>query len=228
MTAPGLALVARDLTLDGPWGPVFGPINLDTAAGGVTVIEGSSGSGRTSLLLALSGRLKPSSGSLNVFGRTHPRDIFKICSIAGFEGIDELAESVTVRDLITEQIRWDAPWYKLIGRAGKPELSAVCTPVFGDHPLPRLGQYVSDLGELEATLLRIAVANTKKPAVLVIDDLEQVRRDSERAYLVERLADLGRHQTIICSTVNPLPDGSPAESVTLLEDVTNPEQEGAR
>ncbi|WP_084702435.1 ATP-binding cassette domain-containing protein [Rhodococcus sp. AD45] len=222
------AVTARGLRLDGPWGPVFGPVDLDIGAGGVTVIEGSAGSGRTSLLLALSGRLKPSSGSLSVFGRTRPRDIFDICSIAGFEDIDELAQSVTVRDLVTEQIRWDAPWYKLIGRAGDEQLAAVCGPVFGDHPLPRLGQYVSDLGELEATLLRIAVANTKKTAVLVIDDLEQVRRDYERAYLVERLADLGRYQTVICSTVNPLPEGTPVDVLTLRDDVTYPDQEGAR
>jgi hypothetical protein len=172
--------------------------------------------------------MKASSGSLSVFGRTRPREIFEIAGIAGFEDIDELAESVTVRDLITEQIRWDAPWYKLVGRAGDRELEAVCAPVFGDHPLPALGRYVSDLGELEATLLRIAVANTKKPALLVVDDLEQVRRDSERAYLVERLVEMGSYQTIIASTVNPLPDGSPIDAVTLLQEVTNPDQEGAR
>ena len=39
--APDLALTATDLALDGPWGPVFGPVNLEIRAGGVTILEGS-------------------------------------------------------------------------------------------------------------------------------------------------------------------------------------------
>ena len=106
----------------GPWGPVYGPIDLDVDAGGVTVLVCPAGSGRTALLMTLAGRMRPVSGSLSVFGRTRARDIFSHAALAGIDELDTVAESVTVRDLITEQLRWDAKWYKLIGRAGEDDL----------------------------------------------------------------------------------------------------------
>ena len=35
--APEPAVIVRGLTLRGPWGPVYGPVDLDVTAGGVTV-----------------------------------------------------------------------------------------------------------------------------------------------------------------------------------------------
>ncbi|MCW2550618.1 MAG: hypothetical protein JWR78_399 [Mycobacterium sp.] len=59
-----------------------------------------------------------------------------------------MSESVTVRDLITEQMRWDA-----------------VRPVFGPLPLPELTAYVDQLTQLDAVLLRIALANTAVPPI---------------------------------------------------------------
>lgn len=207
---PRPVLLAEQVARRGALGPVFGPVSLRIPFGGLAVIQDFAGSGRTSLLLTLSGRMKPSTGNLTVFGRTKRTQIRAMSAIAGFAGIDTISESVTVRDLITEQIRWDATWYRLIRRAGQRQLEQVCAPIFGDRPLPKLTEYVSDLGELDGMLLRIAVANTRTPPLLLIDDLEQVREESDRARLVERLAVLGDRQTVIASAVNPLPPGSPA------------------
>ena len=203
-------MYARGLTRRGALGPVFDAVDLDIPFGGLSVIQGFAGSGRTSLLLTLSGRMRPSAGELNVLGHTERSAIRAVSAIAGFQDIDTISESVTVRDLITEQIRWDAAWYRLIRRAGQRELEQVCAPVFGDRPLPELTEYVSDLGELDNLLLRIAVANTRIPPLLLVDDLEQVRDEGERIRLVERLAVLGARQTVIASAVNPLPPHSPA------------------
>lgn len=218
-TGPVLAVRADRLTRSGTLGPVFGPVDLRIPFGGLAVIQGFAGSGRTSLLLTLGGRMKPSSGTLRVLGRRTPASIRAVSAIAGFDGIDNISESVTVRDLITEQIRWDAPWYLLIRRAGQRELEQVCTPVFGNRPLPRLTDYVSDLGELDNLLLRIAVANTRVPPLLLLDDLEQVRDEQDRALLVEHLAMLGARQTVVASAVNPLPPNSPAHEFHPLSDV---------
>ena len=95
----------------GPWGPVYGPVDLDVPAAGVTVMVCPAGSGRTALSMTLAGRMRPTSGSLSVFGRTRARDIFAVAALAGIDELDTVAESVTVGDLITEQLRWDAPWY---------------------------------------------------------------------------------------------------------------------
>ncbi|KMO74172.1 hypothetical protein BST22_10935 [Mycolicibacterium chubuense] len=200
--APEPAIVARGLTMRGPWGPVYGPVDLEVEAGGVTVLVCPAGSGRTALSMTLAGRMRPKSGTLSVFGRTRVQDIFAAAALAGIDELDTVYESVTVCDLITEQLRWDARWYRLIRRADEADLARVCGPVFGELPLPPLSEYVEELTELDGLLLRIALANTARPPLLVVGNLEQVTSDHNRDLLVGRLVDLGREQTVLTASVN--------------------------
>ncbi|BBZ32629.1 ATP-binding cassette domain-containing protein [Mycolicibacterium confluentis] len=186
----------------GPWGPVYGPIDLDIDAGGVTVLVCPAGTGRTALLLTVAGRMSPISGQISVFGRARVGEIFASAALAGIDEIDAVTESVTVRDLITEQLRWDAPWYRLVRRADQGDLETLCAPVFGELPLPPLTEYVHELSELDRLLLRIALANTKKPPLLVVGNLDHITSDANRAVLIERLIALGEHQTVVTATVN--------------------------
>ena len=202
-TQPGI--VTRGLSMTGPWGPVFGPLDLDIDAGGVTALICPAGQARTALLMTLAGRMKPSSGTITVLGRSKPREIFARSALAGIEQLDSVFESVTVRDLITEQSRWDAPWYRLVGRAGQAERDAICAPVFGDLPLPGLTEYVEQLDELDGLLLRIALANTARPPLLVVGSVDQVTSDRYREALIRRLVDIGRQQTVVTASVNEIP-----------------------
>ncbi len=186
----------------GPWGPVYGPIDLEIDAGGVTVLVCPAGSGRTALLMTLAGRMAPDTGELTVFGRRRAKDIFAIAALAGIDELDSVAESVTVRDVITETLRWDARWYQLVRRADEADLRAVCAPVFGELPLPPLHEYVEELTELDRLLLRIALANTARPPLLVVGNLDYVTSDHNRDLLVQRLIALGAEQTVITATVN--------------------------
>lgn len=201
---PTPAVVARGITMSGPWGPVFGPLDLEIDEGGVTVLVCPAGEARTALLMTLAGRMKPKAGSLTVLGRSIATGIFGACALAGVEELDTVYESVTVRDLITEQIRWDAPWYRLIRRAGQRQLAAVCGPVFGPIAPPQLGNYVDQLTELDGLLLRIALANTARPPLLVVGGLDHVASDPSREQLVRRLVDLGEHQTVITASSNEI------------------------
>lgn len=202
--APEQAATARGISMTGPWGQVFGPLDLDVQAGGVTALAGPAGSGRVALLMCLAGRMKPTTGTLSVFGKSRARDIFAVSALAGIEQLDSIFESVTVRDLITEQTRWDAPWYRLIGRAGAPELEKLCRPVFGDLPLPPLTAFVEELDELDGLLLRIALSNTARPPLLVVGSIDQVSSDRQRETLIRRLVALGEHQTVITATANEI------------------------
>lgn len=199
---PDAAVTARGLTMAGPWGPVYGPVDLDIPAGGVTVLVCPAGSGRTALLMTLAGRMRAKTGTLSVFGHTEPRRIFAAAALAGIDELDQVAESVTVRDALTEQLRWDAAWYRLVRRADPAALQRVCGPVFGDLPLPPLTEFVEELTELDRLLLRVALANTARPPLLVVGNLDYVTSDRNRDLLVQRLIDLGRHQTVVTSTVN--------------------------
>ncbi|MGB0972999.1 MAG: hypothetical protein ACPGVG_18895 [Mycobacterium sp.] len=194
--------MAKGICMRGPWGPVYGPVDLAVPVGGVSVLVCPAGTGRTALLMTLAGRMKPKSGELTVLGATRAKDIFALSGLAGIDGIDTVSESVTVRDLITEQLRWDARWYRFIRQAGEAELVRVCAPVFGELPLPPLMEYFEQLSELDQLLLRIALANTKRPPLLVVGNLDFVTSDSNQHALVERLIALGRTQTVITATVN--------------------------
>ncbi|OAN31627.1 hypothetical protein A4X20_28965 [Mycolicibacterium iranicum] len=201
---PDLAIVARAITMRGPWGPVYGPVDLEIAAGGVTVLVCPPGWGRTALLMTLAGRMRPAAGSLSVFGKTRATDIFGRAALAAVEDLDSVSESVTVGDVITEQLRWDAPWYKLIRRADSAALAKTCAPVFGELPLPPLSEYVEELSELDGVLLRIALANTGQPPLLIVGDIDQVTHDHSRELLVSRLVELGRDQTVVTASANSL------------------------
>lgn len=195
---------ARAIRVKGPWGPVYGPIDLDVDAGGVTALIHPAGTGRTALLLTLAGRMRAQAGTVTVFGQTDARKIFSTAALANIDALDKIAESVTVRDLITEQRRWDAPWYRFIGRATDSDLAETCATTFGDTPLPDLGAYFDQIGELSQVLLRIALANTGRPALLVVGDLDAITDDRNRARVLDRLIALGEQQTVITASANPV------------------------
>lgn len=220
------AVVARGITMRGPWGPVYGPIDLDIEAGGVTVLVCPAGSGRTALLMTLAGRMRPVSGDLEVCGRRRTRDIFANAALAGIDELDDVSESVTVRNLVTEQLRWDADWYRLVKRADRLALESVCAPVFGtDLQLPPLDEYFEELSELDRMLLRIALANTQHPELLVVADIDRVTSTVNHDLLIERLVALGRTQTVVTATVNGA-TGHDVRAQLLVPNVTRPELAG--
>jgi ABC-type cobalamin/Fe3+-siderophores transport system ATPase subunit len=196
------AVVARGIAMRGPWGPVYGPVDLEIPVGGVNVLVCPAGSGRTALLLTIAGRMEAMAGHLSVFEATRADDIFAVSALCGIDELDTVPESVTVRDLITEQMRWDATWFQLVRRADAGALEAMCAPVFGDLPRPPLDEYFEELSELDRLLLRVALANTKRPPLLVVGNLDFVTSDVNRDLLIERLIDLGREQTVVTATVN--------------------------
>jgi len=197
-----LAVVARGIRMRGPWGPVYGPIDLEIPAGGLNVLVCPAGSGRTALMMTLAGRMKPTSGELTVAGAHRARDIFALAALAGVDELDTVPESVTVANLITEQLRWNASWYRLIPKADETALIRTCAPVFGELPMPPLDEYFEELSELDRLLLRIALANIGRPPMLVVGSVDNVTCDINRDLLIERLIDLGRSQTVVTATVN--------------------------
>src|SRR5699024_2443714 len=137
-TAPdgGAAVAASGLRAEGPDGTVFGPLDLRIARGGLHILQGPSGSGRTTLLLALAGRFKVDGGTLDVLGRTRHAAVRRVCAIAGFRGVDEIDGSVRVRAVVHEQLAWNTPWYRRAPRIGDEAYEGTLRPVFGDLPLP--------------------------------------------------------------------------------------------
>ena len=228
----------------GPRGTVFGPLSHGTgtsAAGagaatttatrtmpevatgrGITVVLGQQGSGRTSLLLCLAGRMRLTGGSLRVLGTSSLAEIRALTAIAGFAEIDALEPSVTVGATLRERLAWALPWYRRAPRVTQKVAHELLTPAFGDptptvrttnvsagagttgvaQPAPRT--LVRDLDPAQAVLLRIALALIDDPQMLVIDDFDELKNPRDRQRVAERLSALSRDGIgVVLATSDP-------------------------
>ncbi|POH60543.1 AAA family ATPase [Arthrobacter glacialis] len=197
---------ANNLALSAGRGPVYGPLTFELD-GGLNVLRGDAGSGRTSLLLTLAGRMKHQEGSLQVGGHELPqklRAVQKISSVAGFDGIDELEESVTVGAALKERLAWISPWWSRVRKLNDVDVAEICAPTFGGEPIPHANTVIWDLSDTQAFLLRIALAMMSNPAVLLVDDLEQIRNSDSRTIIWDRLAHLAGAGTDVVVSASSL------------------------
>ena len=205
--APRRAVVqAKDLTLTSARGTVYGPVSLHVREGDLVVLQGPQGSGRSSLLLTLAGRMNPDRDTrqLTVLGHELPRGrraVQQLSAIAGFDAIDRLDESVTVADTLRERLTWLTPWYRRAPRITAQTYRDAATGVFGERPLPALDTVVWDLDEVDAMLLRITVAMLAKPRLLVVDDLDQVHDAARRQLVWDSLTGLAATGVTVIASV---------------------------
>lgn len=222
-TAPPL-IEANGIEVRASWGRIFGPTDLTVRQGGVTVLVGSGGRGRTALLLTLSGRMKPSSGTLTAFGKTdNAQHLFSNAVIADIDEVDGIEQTIRVSDVVTEQLRWTAPWFKWVSPAKQEDLERICGPLFGPYSLPDMGDYVEELPEFTAALFRIAMANIRKPPLLVVGGIDRLSRVESAQKLLDRLVVLGREQTIITADVNGVFPDSGVRDVIAVHNLTDRE-----
>lgn len=217
-------LEAKGISAKAGWGHIYGPIDLSIRKGGVTVLVGHAGRGRTSLLLTLAGRLKPSAGTVTAFGRTNkPQNLFRYTGAALIDELDGVEQAIRVRDIVTEEIRWSAPWYRWVPVATDADLERICRPVFSDYQLPTMDAMVEELPEFTAALFRVAVANARQLPVLVVGGIDGIRNRVEAENMLDRLIALGRTQTIITADINGVPEGAEVRDVISVPNLSNHE-----
>lgn len=183
---------ARGLTVTGPRGVVFGPLDMSVLTP-VTLVLGNRGSGRTSLLLALAGRMRITSGHASVMGidiTKEPAAARRATGIAGFDAIDLLEPTARVRDAVRERLTWTAPWYRRVPHLTDSQTRDLLAPVFGPLPMPAPHALVRDLSEAQDLLLRIALALLESPAMILVDDLDAVKDPRERSDVASRISHL--------------------------------------
>ncbi|MCK8670009.1 hypothetical protein M1M07_02610 [Rhodococcus sp. HM1] len=196
-------LRADGIVVRASWGHIFGPLDLTVRTGGVTILSAPGGRARTALLMVLCGRMRPSQGTLTSFGAIrNPHALFTKSAVALIPEVDYIEQAITVQDVVTDQLRWNAPWYKFVPRASADDIERVCRPVFGVHPVPNPKAFVEELPELDNALLRIALANLRRPPLLVVGGIDGMTRDHNRQLLLEQLIELGREQTVVTADVN--------------------------
>lgn len=202
-------ITAQGLALKGPRGAVFGPLDLELPAGGFSLLVGEHGSGRTCALLCLVGRMKPSSGTLEVLGHALPKRASRVqqaSALACSPGLDDLDEALTVRELFAERLHLRLPAHRR-GPLDADRIAEFCARTFGSNELPEARTRVWDLDRPRRVALQLALALVADPQLLAVDDLDQLSVPDrvELFGTLQELADSGI-TVVAATTPDVLPD----------------------
>ncbi|WP_262701427.1 MULTISPECIES: ATP-binding cassette domain-containing protein [Streptomyces] len=217
----GAAVTAEGLGVRGSHGWAFRGADVAADPGALIAVEGPSGSGRTSLLLTLTGRMRPTEGHGGVGGFRVPQQmarIRRISALAHVPGVTELDPALTVAEHLRERALLrrrfaDSPRGLLRRRreraaASRAAIDDALTAAGLDlDTLPKGPRTaVRDLERLEALRLSIALALIARPRLLAVDDadLKLSDDDRERAWaLLREIAEDGTTVLAVCSQAPP-------------------------
>lgn len=222
--ATGALVDADGLELRTGEGPVFSRIGFTAEPGSLTVFEADAGGGRTALLLALGGRMRPTSGALRVDGYELPRQARRarrIAALALASGVNDLDERLRVSEHMAERLllRFRPAPRSVTG----PALAAAG---LGDLDTSRM---VNDLSMAEKRRLGVALALLDEPRLIVVDDADTgLGRDQQREFFkqLRDVADTG--PTVVAACADPEAAEGLADVVALTGDEQGPAGRHAR
>ncbi|MFD6892747.1 ATP-binding cassette domain-containing protein [Streptomyces sp. NPDC059957] len=216
----GAAVRAEDFGVKGPRGWVFRGVGIDAAPGSLIAVEGPSGSGRTCLLLALTGRMKPTEGHAEIGRHRLPKKmaaVRRIAALGPVPGVNDLDQALTVAEQLREgallQRRYDGPVRALL-RPREERRTSTATRI--DAALAAAGLDVAtlpkgprtsvrDLERLESVRLSVAIALLGSPRLLAVDDLDLKLSDTERAEAWDLLRSLAAGGTTVLAVCSEAP-----------------------
>ncbi|KJK46112.1 ATP-binding cassette domain-containing protein [Streptomyces sp. NRRL F-4428] len=216
----GAAVKAEDFGLKGPRGWAFRGIGLDAAPGSLVAVEGPSGSGRTCLLLALTGRMKPTEGHAEIGRHRLPNKmaaVRRIAALGPVPGVNDLDQSLTVAEQLREgallQRHYGAPIRSLLRpraerrAAASARIEAALDAAGLDlATLPKAERTsVRDLERLEAVRLSVAIALLGTPRLLALDDLDIKLSDTERTEVWALLRSIAARGTTVLAVCSEAP-----------------------
>ncbi|WNO75097.1 MULTISPECIES: ATP-binding cassette domain-containing protein [unclassified Streptomyces] len=219
----GAAVTAEDFGLEGPRGWAFRSVTVDAEPGSLIAVVGPSGSGRTSLLLALTGRMRPTEGSAEVAGLPLPRKmaaVRRISALGPVQGVSELDPALTVGEHLRErallQRRFDASLRALLRpRAERAKEArdrvdeALEAAGLDTATLPKRERTsVRDLERLEALRLSVALALIGRPRLLAVDDADLKLSDADRAEAWRLLRSVAESGTTVLAVCSEAPEGA--------------------
>ncbi|MFF3347777.1 ATP-binding cassette domain-containing protein [Streptomyces sp. NPDC002779] len=213
----GVGVTVRGLGLEGPRGWAFRGVSFEAEPGSLIAVEGPSGSGRTCLLLALTGRMKPTEGTATVGGAGLPKQLSAVrrfSAVAHVPGVTDLDPALTVAEHLHErallQRRYGGSLRGLLRpRAERAALTrlrmerALAAAGLDREALPKGSRTaVRDLERVEALRLSVALALIGEPGLLGVDDTDLKLSAAERAevwVLLRSIAQAGTTVVAVCS-----------------------------
>ncbi|WP_405808850.1 ATP-binding cassette domain-containing protein [Streptomyces sp. NBC_00210] len=234
----GAAVTAEDFGLKGPRGWTFRSVSIKAEPGSLIAIEGPSGSGRTCLLLALAGRMRPTEGHAEIGGLPLPRKmaaVRRISALGPVTGVSELDPALTVAEHLRErgllQRHFDGSLRTLL----RPRAErAAATRSRIDEALEAAGldlaalpkgerTAVRDLERLEALRLSVALALIGRPRLLAVDDVDLKLSDTDRAEAWKLLRSVAEAGTTVLTVCSQAPEGTTAIRTAATTDPDAPD-----
>lgn len=231
MAAAGVT--AQGLGLEGPRGWAFRGISFEADPGSLIAVEGPSGSGRTCLLLALTGRMKATEGTARVGAAVLPKQLGaarRFSALAHVPGVTDLDPALTVAEHLHErallQRRFGGSLRGLLRprteRATEIGLRidrALAAAGLDREALPKGSRTaVRDLERVEALRLSVALALIGEPGLLGVDDTDLKLSDAERDVVWALLKSIAESGTTVLAVCSEAPDGAVAVSTAPRED----------
>ncbi|MFE2531190.1 ATP-binding cassette domain-containing protein [Streptomyces sp. NPDC059371] len=219
----GLRVTAEDFGLEGPRGWVFRGVRLDAGPGSLVAIEGPSGSGRTCLLLALTGRMKATEGTAAVGSSKLPKQMAAVrrtSALAHVPGVTDLDPALTVGEHLRErallQRRFGGslrallrPRGERVSETGARIGAALAAAGLDPDTLPKgTRTAVRDLERLETLRLSLALALIGRPRLLGVDDTDLKLSDAERSEAWALLTSLAESGTTVVAVCSEAPEGA--------------------
>ncbi|WP_234331884.1 ATP-binding cassette domain-containing protein [Streptomyces sp. NRRL S-455] len=213
----GARVAAEGLGLKGPRGWAFRGVSVDAEPGSVVAVEGPSGSGRTCLLLALTGRMRLTEGTAAVGEAGLPKEmaaVRRVSALAHVPGVTDLDPAFTVGEHLRERALLQRrfgdslrgllrPRSERAAQAGQRVDEALAAAGLDLEALPKGPRTaVRDLERLEALRLSVALALVGRPRLLGIDDTDLKLSDGERDEvwgLLRSVADAGTTIVAVCA-----------------------------
>jgi ABC-type multidrug transport system ATPase subunit len=219
----GTAVGAEGFGMEGPRGWVFREVGFHAEPGSLIAIEGPSGSGRTCLLLALTGRMKPSEGHATVGALRLPKQmaaVRRVSALAHVPGVTDLDPALTVGEHLRErallQRRFDGslrgllrPRRERVAEAEGRIDAALAAAGLDRASLPKGERTaVRDLDRVEALRLSLALALIGRPRLLGVDDTDLKLSEAERAETWALLRSLTEAGTTVVAVCSEAPEGA--------------------
>ncbi|MBP2324494.1 energy-coupling factor transporter ATP-binding protein EcfA2 [Kibdelosporangium banguiense] len=95
---------AERVGVNGPHGPLLQPTSLRVRGGEIALVTGEPGPGHTTLALTLAGRLRPSSGSVTLNGRTDAAVLRKHVALVDAPDVNEPEDGLKLSNAIAEEL----------------------------------------------------------------------------------------------------------------------------
>lgn len=174
VTARGLSLATRR-------GAVFGPLDFSIDRQTLALASGPAGSGRSSLLLAVAGRMRGVQGRLAVAGMDaigQARLVRREVAVARIAGVVVLDERMRVDEAIVERCLTEA----IKTRDGSRNFAVTANRIGLRVPQRAL---IAELDSLDAALLTLALATVRPASLIVYDDLDAHLTRAEEEVLLD-------------------------------------------